>query len=132
YGCINLDINKLITLLYKDTKKFIINGKMIKYINQYYNKRISKFKSKIPNNKRVSKHINNLYKRRSHKIDDYFHKVSSKLVNHLVSNRINTLVIGYNKGWKQDIKIGKRNNQNFVQVPFQRLINMLIYKCNEQ
>ena len=59
------------------------------------------------------------------------YRVKSKLVNHLVSNRINTLVIGYNKGWKQDIKIGKRNNQNFVQVPFQRLIDMLIYKCND-
>src|SRR5699024_885298 len=132
YGSIDLGLNNLITFSSNVTKPFIINGKPIKSINQYYNKRISKFKSKLTNNKRVSKHINNLYKRRSHKIDDYFHKVSSKLVNHLVSNRINTLVIGYNKGWKQDIKIGKRNNQNFVQVPFQRLINMLIYKCNEQ
>lgn len=132
YGSIDLGLNNLITFSSNVTKPFIINGKPIKSINQYYNKQVSKFKSKLPNNKRTSKHINNLYKRRSHKIDDYFHKVSSKLVNHLVSNRINTLVIGYNKGWKQDIKIGKRNNQNFVQVPFQRLINMLIYKCNEQ
>lgn len=132
YGSIDLGLNNLITFSSNVTKPFIINGKPIKSINQYYNKQVSKFKSKLPNNKRTSKHINNLYKRRSHKIDDYFHKVSSKLVNHLVSNRINTLVIGYNKGWKQDIKIGKRNNQNFVQVPFQRLINMLIYKCNKQ
>ena len=130
YGSIDLGLNNLITFSSNVVKPFIINGKPIKSINQYYNKRISKFKYKLPNNKRVSKHINNLYKRRSHKIDDYFHKVSSKLVNHLVSNRVNTLVIGYNKGWKQDIKIGKRNNQNFVQVPFQRLIHMLIYKCN--
>lgn len=131
YGSIDLGLNNLITFSSNVAKPFIINGKPIKSINQYYNKRISKFKSKLPNNKRVSKHINNLYERRLHKIDDYFHKVSSKLVNHLVSNRINTLVIGYNKGWKQDIKIGKRNNQNFVQVPFQRLIHMLIYKCND-
>lgn len=130
YGSIDLGLNNLITFSSNVTKPFIINGKPIKSINQYYNKQISKFKSKLPNNKRVSKHINNLYKRRSHKIDDCFHKVSNKLVNHLVSNRVNTLVIGYNKGWKQDIKLGKRNNQNFVQVPFQRLINMLIYKCN--
>lgn len=131
YGSIDLGLNNLITFSSNVTKPFIINGKPIKSINQYYNKRISKFKSKLPNNKRTSKHVNNLYKRRSYKIDDYFHKVSSKLVNHLVFNRVNTLVIGYNKGWKQDIKIGKRNNQNFVQIPFQRLINMLIYKCND-
>ena len=131
YGSIDLGLNNLITFSSNVAKPFIINGKPIKSINQYYNKRISKFKSKLPNNKKVSKHINNLYKRRSHKIDDYFHKVSRKLVNHLVSNRINTLVIGYNKGWKQDINIGERNNQNFVQVPFQRLIQMLVYKCND-
>lgn len=130
YGSIDLGLNNLITFSSNVTEPFIINGKPIKSINQYYNKCISKLKSKLPKNTRTSKHINNLYKRRKYKIDDYFHKVSSKLVNHLVSNRVNTLVIGYNKGWKQDIKIGKRNNQNFVQVPFQRLINMLIYKCN--
>lgn len=131
YGAIDLGLNNLITFSSNVTKPFIINGKPIKSINQYYNKQTSKFKSKLPNNKRTSKHINNLYKRRLHKIDDYFHKVSRELVNQLVSNRISTLVIGYNKGWKQDINIGKRNNQNFVQVPFQRLIHMLIYKCND-
>ena len=51
-------------------------------------------------------------------------------MNHLVSNDINTLVVGYNKEWKQDINIGKRNNQNFVNIPHARLIDMLIYKCN--
>lgn len=132
YGSIDLGLNNLITFSSNVTKPFIINGKPIKSINQYYNKKISTLKSKLLKNKRVSKRINNLYKRRSHKIDDYLHKSTKTLVNHLVSNRINTLVIGYNKGWKQDIKIGKRNNQNFVQIPFQRLINMLIYKCNEQ
>lgn len=132
YGSIDLGLNNLITFSSNVTKPFIINGKPIKSINQYYNKCISKLKSKLPKNTRTSKHINNLYKRRKHKIDDYFHKSTKELVTHLVSNQINTLIIGYNKGWKQDINIGRRNNQNFVQVPFQRLVQMLIYKCNEQ
>ena len=132
YGSVDLGLNNLITFSSNVTEPFIINGKPVKSINQYYNKKISKLKSKLPKNKRVSKNINNLYKRRSHKIDDYLHKSTKTLVNHLVSNRINTLIIGYNKGWKQDINIGRRNNQNFVQVPFQRLVQMLIYKCNEQ
>lgn len=132
YGSVDLGLNNLITFSSNVTEPFIINGKPIKSINQYYNKKISKLKSKLPKNRRVSKRIYNLYKRRSHKIDDYLHKSTKTLVNHLVSNRINTLIIGYNKGWKQDINIGRRNNQNFVQVPFQRLVQMLIYKCNEQ
>ena len=50
-------------------------------------------------------------------------------MNQLVSNEINTLVIGHNNLWKQDTNIGKVNNQNFVQIPFNRLIQMLNYKC---
>jgi len=41
-------------------------------------------------------------------------------VNFLVSNKINTLVIGKNKLWKQNINIGKKNNQNFVQIPYDK------------
>lgn len=131
YASIDLGLNNLMTLSSNVVSPFIINGKPIKSINQYYNKRISKFKSKLPKNQRTSKLINNLYKRRIHKIDDYLHKSTTLLMNHLVSNHINTLVIGYNIGWKQDINIGKRNNQNFVHIPFQRIINMLEYKCND-
>ena len=39
------------------------------------------------------------------------------------------LVIGKNKGWKQSINIGRRNNQAFVQVPHARFIDMLTYKA---
>ena len=51
------------------------------------------------------------------------------MVNHAVSNGINTIKIGHNKYWKQEINIGKRNNQNFVFVPFNTLISMISYKC---
>lgn len=129
YASVDLGLNNLMTVSSNVVEPFIINGKPIKSINQYYNKRVSKLKSRLPENKRTSKHINNLYKNRSNKIDDYLHKSSQLLVNHLVSNQINTLIIGYNKGWKQDINIGKRNNQNFVQIPFHKLIHMLTYKC---
>ncbi|MEX5689689.1 IS200/IS605 family accessory protein TnpB-related protein, partial [Pseudomonas silesiensis] len=57
------------------------------------------------------------------------HKASRMLVNHLVSNNVNCLIIGNNKQWKQDINIGKRNNQNFVTIPHSRFIDMISYKC---
>ena len=50
-------------------------------------------------------------------------------MNFLVSNNISTVVVGYNKEWKQDINLGKRNNQNFVNIPFLTLIKQLEYKC---
>ena len=62
-------------------------------------------------------------------MNDYIHKSTTVLVNQLVSNDISNLVIGYNKGWKQDINIGTRNNQNFIQIPFYKVISQLEYKC---
>ena len=58
------------------------------------------------------------------------HKSTTAVVNHLVSNNITKLVIGQNKDWKQDINIGKKNNQNFVFIPHSQAIDMLKYKCS--
>lgn len=129
YASIDLGLNNLMTVSSNVIKPFIINGKPIKSINQYYNKNVAYFKSRLPKNHKTSRHIHRLYQRRNQKIEDYLHKSTTRLVNHLVFNHIHTLIIGYNKGWKQDINIGKRNNQNFVGIPFKRMIEMLTYKC---
>ena len=62
-------------------------------------------------------------------MNDYLHKSSRYIANQLAFRTINTLVIGKNKGWKQDVNIGRRNNQNFVSIPFEKFIHMLSYKC---
>jgi IS605 OrfB family transposase len=67
--------------------------------------------------------------KRNNKVKDYLHKASRILVNQLVSNGVDTLVVGHNLQWKQDINIGDRNNQNFVQVPHTRFVEMVRYKC---
>ena len=64
------------------------------------------------------------------RIDDYLHKVSKDLINQAVSNDVTSIVIGKNLNWKQEIKLGKVNNQNFVQIPFNKVINMIKYKAN--
>ena len=122
YASIDLWINNLATLVSNCFNPLIINGKPLKSINQYYNKTTSEFKKTSYSRKK-------LWNRRKNKINDYLHKTSRYLVNHLVSNGIDTLVIGYNKEWKQETKLWKVNNQNFVWIPFQRLIEMLSYKC---
>ena len=125
YCSIDLGLNNLATVGSNVIKPIIINGKPLKSVNQYYNKKLSKLKNKNKTTKRIKR----LHKKRNNKIKDYLHKSSRLLVNHLVSNNINTLVIGYNQEWKQDIRIGKKNNQNFVNIPHYIFVNMINYKC---
>lgn len=128
YASIDLGLNNLATVGSNVIKPFIINGRPLKSINQFYNKKVANLKSKLKN-KSSSKKIKNLTDKRGNKIKDYIHKASTIIVNQLVSNNINTLIVGKNIGWKQDINIGKRNNQNFVQIPHATFIKMLEYKC---
>ena len=129
YCSIDLGLNNLATIGSNVIKPIIINGKPLKSINQFYNKRVSNLKSKLKDGKKTSRRIKSLTDKRNNKIKDYLHKASTLLVNQLVSNDLNTLIIGNNKSWKQDINIGKRNNQNFVQIPHSTFIKMLEYKC---
>lgn len=128
YLGIDIGLNNLASCVSNTGSCFIINGKPLKSINQYYNKRISYLKSKLEGNKQVSKQIRLLTIKRNNKIKDYLHKASRMLINHVVSNGINTIVIGHNKCWKQEINIGSVNNQNFVSIPFNDFIHMISYK----
>jgi len=116
YMSIDLGINNLCSCSSNVINSFIINGKPVKTINQYYNKQVAKYKSicETVNKCKTSKRIQRLNYKRSNKIEDYFHKVSRYIVNQLVSNDINTLVIGHNNYCKQDTKLGKKTNQNFI------------------
>ena len=132
YCSIDLGINNLCTIGSNIIKPIIINGRPLKSINQYYNKKLSQLKSEqdLRKNKQYNKKkIQRLTFKRNNKINDYLHKSSRYIVNHLVSNNITNLVIGLNKEWKQETNIGKVNNQNFVQIPHTKIIEQLKYKC---
>ena len=129
YCSIDLGLNNLTTIGSNVIKPFIINGKPLKSINQYFNKMTAKEKSLLSKGKYTNENLERLYLKRDNKIKDYLHKASRYIINQLVSNNVNTLVIGHNKNWKQEINIGKVNNQNFVSIPFNNLIHMLTYKA---
>ena len=131
YMSIDLGIDNLASCSSNVAKSFIINGKPVKSINQYYNKKKAVLQSelKLKQNKNTSKHLQNLTLKRNNKIKDYFHKASRYIVNQLVNQSINTLIIGKNDGWKQETNIGNVNNQNFTSIPHQMFINQLKYKC---
>ena len=85
--------------------------------------------AKICSNATITNRILKIHRKRNNKIRDFFHKSSRKLVNHCIEHNIGTLVVGYNEGWKQNINIGKKNNQNFVSIPFLKLIQQIEYKA---
>ncbi len=131
---IDLGINNLITVATNqaDLPHVMVNGRGLKSINQYWNKQVSKLKSKLPKGVKSSKRIRNLTEKRNAKIDDSLHKASSKIVKWLIDKKVGILIIGKNKQWKTKIKIGRRNNQNFVQIPHARLTELIIYKYEQQ
>jgi putative transposase len=128
YAGIDLGINNLATITSNISQSYIVNGRPVKSINQYYNKVKANLQSQLKD-RRTSKRIQRLTFKRNCKIKDYFHKSTSYIVNQLVSDSINTVVIGQNKDWKQDINIGTKNNQSFTSIPHSMFINMLKYKC---
>ncbi|MFA5154743.1 MAG: transposase, partial [Clostridia bacterium] len=128
---IDLGVNNLATIGSNVLKPLIINGRPLKSINQFYNKQNAEIKSKLElkSKQKTSNKLKSLNQKRNNKVKDYLHKASRLVINHLVSNSINTLIIGKNKEWKQEVNIGKKNNQNFVQIPHSIFINMLSYKA---
>lgn len=129
-AAIDLGLNNLATTTFNNGgTPLVINGRPIKSINQYYNKQKACYQSRLKGNKHTSNRIQRLADKRNNKVTDYLHKASRMLVNQLVSREITTLVIGKNPSMKQDINIGKVNNQNFVQLPIMRFAEMVKYKC---
>ena len=127
---IDLGVDNLTTCFSNTDRTFIIDGKKIKHINQFYNKKIGEVKSELKqkNNKEYSHKTRQLTLKRNNKIDDYFHKASRYIINQAVSNDVRTIIVGHNKNWKQEVNIGKINNQKFVQIPFDKLIHEIKYK----
>ncbi len=127
---IDLGLNNLCTVTSNVHKPYLINGRAIKSINQKYNKKIAKLSSitKKSQDKSISKRIRFLYTKRGDKLNNEIHKISDFIVKSVLEKKIDYVVVGYNKEWKQNINLGKRNNQNFVQLPFSKILNHLTYK----
>lgn len=110
-------------------KPFILDGRYLKSYNRLYNKKKARLQSLLQKGQYNSKQLEELEFQRYCKIQDIFHLYSKRIIDFCLENNINTIAVGRNKDWKQNCNIGRRNNQNFVQIPFLRFINMLQYKC---
>ena len=135
-NCMGIDIgvNNLCSITTNNQSlSWIVNGRIIKSYNQFYNKQKSFVQSALEkcNKTKHSKKLDTLSKKRNLKILDYFHNVSRYIIRLCLFHDIGTIVIGHNKFWKQEVSLGKRNNQNFVSIPFNILINQIKYKAEE-
>ncbi len=129
YLGIDLGINNLATLIINsgDKNPVLINGRTLKSINQFYNKKKSVLMNYV-GNKGTSNRLKKLELKRRNKINDYIHKTSRFIIKYCIENKIKNIVIGNNKEWKQNIDIGKVNNQKFVYIPYAKLIQQIQYK----
>lgn len=131
---IDIGLNNLATLTSNKPgfTPLLVNGRPVKSVNQYYNKRKAELESKLMKmdaRRRTSHGLSQLTTKRTRKINHYLHTQSHRIIEHLVEEGIGTLVIGKNDRWKQEANMGKRNNQQFVQIPHARFIQMLTYKA---
>jgi putative transposase len=132
---IDLGVNNLASIVTNvSNKPILIDGRRLKSINQYYNKKRSDIQKQLKkvNGKENSRRLMSLTRRRNNKVKDYLHKASKEIINTCLKEDITTLIVGHNDGWKQNVNLGKRNNQNFVSIPFEMFISMLRYKSERQ
>ena len=132
---IDLGINNLITLTttLPNTQPLLISGRYLKSYNKNFNKKLAFYKSQAKKcqNVHITHRINSLYKNRSHYFNTNMHQIASFIIKYLTQNKINLLVVGYNQQWKQNSKLSKKTNQTFIQIPYNKLISILQYKCAE-
>ena len=137
-AAIDLGVNNLAAITSNVVKPLIINGRPLKSINQFFNKRKAALQSSLEKRakkapirakKKWSKRLSQLQSKRNRRIKDYMHKASKKVCDFCLENKISILAIGKNDGWKQNANMSDANNQNFVQIPFEQFISMVKYKC---
>ena len=130
---IDLGVNNLVTAVTSSGESFIIDGRKVKSINQWYNKenrRLQKIKDKQGiSNKKTTNRQKSIIRNRNNKINDYISKAARKVIDYCITNDIGTLVAGYNEEFQRKSKIGKKNNQTFVNIPFGKLYSKLKYLC---
>ena len=128
---IDLGVNNLCTCVTNTGKSFIIDGRRLKSINQFFNKQNTKLQSikDKQNIKRQTKQQYLISRKRKNRVDDYINKTCRYIINYCIANDIGTLVIGYNQSFQNKTNLGKRNNQIFTHLPFGKIREKLEYLC---
>lgn len=131
-AAIDLGLDNLATVVFSNHKQpLIVNGKPLKSANKFYNKQVAKYKGLFKTKETSSKRIQNIIRNRNNFVKTYIHQATRLLTNELIELNVKTISIGKNEQWKTRAKLGKKNNQSFVQIPHSKFIQVLTYKLEE-
>ena len=129
---LDLGVNNLVTAVSSTGKSFIVDGRRLKSINQWFNKenaRLQSIKDKQHFGKKPTNRQKAIARDCNNKVNDYMNKVARMIIDYCINNDIGTLIAGYNVTFQRNSHIGKQNNQNFVNIPYGRLRDKLAYMC---
>ena len=129
---LDLGVNNLVTAVSSTGRTFIIDGRRLKSINQWFNKenaRLQSIKDKQHFGKSTTNRQKAIARNRNNKVNDYMNKTARRIINYCITNDIGTLVVGYNETFQRSSRIGRQNNQNFVNIPYGQLRGKLEYLC---
>ncbi|MCG3218887.1 MAG: transposase [Candidatus Heimdallarchaeota archaeon] len=135
---VDFGVNNLITAVSNVTSPLIIKGTSLKSYNQWYNKKKARVTSQYmlqqPDQRFISygRTMDHLLNKRYKRIEDFLHQVSRVFIDYCLANDIDTIVLGYNEGWKQDLNMGKKTNQTFSSIPFLKLVRKIQYKGEDE
>ena len=129
---LDLGINNLVTAVSNKGNSFIIDGRKLKSINQWFNKenaRLQSIKDKQHFGRKTTNRQKAIARDRNNKVNDYMNKAARKVIDYCINNDIGTLVVGYNETFQRNTDMGKRNNQTFINIPYGQLRDKLAYLC---
>lgn len=127
-AAIDFGVDDLVALAYSDqSSPIVITDKRIKSWNQNWNKIVAKLKTGQKHYR--SNRLDAITSKRNLRIEQTINRVGNIIVQNLIKHNVGKLILGKNVGWKQNINIGRKNNQNFVQIPFAKLAYNIEYKA---
>lgn len=126
---IDLGVSNLATCVTNEGGSFIIDGKKLKSINQWYNKELARLSS-IKDKQKIKSYTNRQYaitNKRNNRVSNYMYNAAKLIIDYCIKHKIGNIVVGYNDGFQDRSNLGRVNNQNFVQIPLGKLKSRLEY-----
>lgn len=127
---IDSGLNNWLTCVSNAGTSFIVDGLHLKSLNQWYNKRVATIKGNKPQGF-WSKRLANITEKRNRQVRDAINKAARYVINHCLQNKIGNVIFGWNKGQRQEINLGRKTNQKFVQIPTARLKDRIAQLCEQ-
>ena len=129
---IDIGLENLAACITNMGTSFIMDGRKLKSINQYWNKRKARLQSiASKQGLKTTKQILQLTRKRNNRAKDYIRKTARYIIDYCIEQKIGTVVCGYNSDFKRSMNLGKVTNQQFTQISFGSLRETLANLCEK-